>query len=145
MLACFHWKNQSSLIHGHLPMGRSHFQMSAYDALMEAFKKLKESLLMRTADVFSLAPRLSLYTLTLISIFLLCIQHFLCEDVKPATEKVRCEKKSLHLCELLLLVNNKFYTLIFGGEDNIFPEQTLIHELRLLHSFSSAYKLDLLL
>lgn len=42
-------------------MGRSHFQMSAYDALMEAFKKLKESLLMRTADVLSLVPSLSLY------------------------------------------------------------------------------------
>lgn len=80
--------NPSSYTNGHLPMGRCHFQMSAYDALTQTFKKLKKIALLRIAHASaSLA-------IPLASVFLLlCIQHcrsqnkHLSSDMRPTTER----------------------------------------------------------
>lgn len=59
MLPCCQRTNWSSSTYGHLPMGESPIQMSAYDAVTWAFKKLKGGLMRTTNVPVSLLPILS--------------------------------------------------------------------------------------
>lgn len=73
-----------SYTHGYQPTGRSHFQMSAYDALTQGLEKLKGRTLMSTADVSVSSLPIQVHHLAwpLVSVLLLSwIQQWGCKNL----------------------------------------------------------------